>query len=146
MITSVYDRLIKRIRKTKKGCWEWLGATNNCGYGFIRDETRYTGTMITVHRVMARHIGIDIDKNEIQHTCLNRKCVNPDHLTTGTAQDRSDRVMKKHGKRFNKPTKLFITCEHCGQTSYFTWFNRQHGDCYPGMLDGIQKLLRNKHK
>jgi len=146
MITPVYDRLIRRIRKTKSGCWEWMGATNNAGYGFIRDEPRFTCGMITVHRVMARHVGFDIENNEIQHKCLNKICVNPHHLTTGTVRDRSDRVLKKYGHKYMYPKKTYITCEHCNGTSYFAWFSRQHKDCYPGMLQSIHENLHKKHK
>lgn len=146
MFKPVYDRLITRIKKIKSGCWEWQGAINNAGYGLIRDEPTKTNGMITVHRVMARHVGIDIDNNEIQHKCLNKLCVNPQHLTTGTPRDRTKRIIGKHGRNFMKPKKLYVTCQHCGGKSYFLWFKRQHYDCYPGMRQNILEILSKKHK
>lgn len=146
MARSVYNRLISRIRKTKNGCWEWLGATNNAGYGLIHDERHLTGGMMTVHRVMARHVGLDIEHNEIQHTCLNKLCVNPNHLVMGDPRTRTDRLIKKYGSDYIRPKEKYYKCEHCNRTTHFVWFKRIHKDCYPGMLDGLHELLRKKHK
>jgi hypothetical protein len=144
MKVSAYERVMRRIRKDKNDCWNWKGATNNAGYGLIRDDDAYK--MVTVHRVVAKHMGIDISCTEVQHTCLNKLCVNPKHLTTGTVRDRTDRLINKYGSDFMYPDQKYMTCEHCGNSSYFTWFSRHHRHCYPGMHDGLLKLMNRKHK
>lgn len=144
--TPVYQRLLKRtmIPLDKNQCWVWTGPVNNAGYGMIKEDKEIDDKMITVHRVAARQKGLDITK-EINHTCLNKRCVNPDHLTYGNAKQRMKRILDKHGRNFNKPKNPYKTCEHCNGTSHIIWFSRMHGGCYPGMYDGkYSKLLRKK--
>lgn len=142
--TPVHERVLARtiIPKNKNDCWLWCGPVNNAGYGMIKGET---GTddpkMMTVHRAVARAHGLDIDNNEIQHTCLVKHCVNPQHLVEGVPQNRIDRMMKKYNGKWQKPKNPYKTCEHCGKTTYVVWFNRMHSDCYPGM-NSLSRLIR----
>lgn len=137
-----YERMMERVKipKDKTKCWLWCGPVNNAGYGMIRGTDGYP-KMMTVHRVAAQHKGLDIKRKEVQHTCLTKNCVNPDHLVIGNAQSRCDRIMKKHGKNFQKPKIPYKTCEHCGKESYVVWFSRMHKDCYPGM-NSLSRLHR----
>ena len=140
-----YDRVMRRtlIPTDKNDCWLWTGPVNNAGFGMIKEDLDIENKMVTVHRVVARHKGLDITK-EINHTCLNKICVNPDHLIYGNAKDRSDRIAQKHGINFRKPKNPYKTCEHCGGTKHVTWFSRVHKNCYPGMMNKYSKYLRNK--
>jgi hypothetical protein len=66
------------------GCWDWIGAKNNSGYG-----TFYNGNKnsTTAHRISYELYMGSIPANMIvRHICRN-KCVNPDHLELGTKQD-----------------------------------------------------------
>lgn len=61
-------------------CWVWQGAKNNKGYG----RTRWGRKFVYAHR-LAYHFHndfpVDYDgKNQINHLCRNRLCVNPKHL------------------------------------------------------------------
>lgn len=143
--TPVYERLMKRthIPLDKNKCWEWTGPVNNAGYGMIKEDLDIDNKMVTVHRVAARHKGLDITK-EINHTCCNKTCVNPDHLVYGSPKDRIVRILDKHGSYFNKPKNPYKTCEHCNGTSHVIWFSRMHGNCYPGMMNKYSKYLRKK--
>jgi len=143
--TPVYQRLMKRTKipldKTK--CWVWTGPVNNAGFGMIKEDLDIDNKMVTVHRVAAREKGLDITK-EINHTCLNKRCVNPDHLVQGDAKQRYNRIVDKHGINFNQPKDPYIKCQHCNGTSHVTWFSRIHKNCYPGMYNEYAKLLRKK--
>jgi hypothetical protein len=113
-------------------CWEWIGGTNNIGYGFIRDGKR----MRTAHRVSYEiHNNTTIPKYMcVCHTCDNPKCVNPAHLWLGTRKDNTrDMLQKGRGKPWGGKTltgfkhKLKI-CEHCNKSCPTNLFTRYHGD------------------
>jgi hypothetical protein len=129
-----------KIPMDKDECWLWCGPVNNAGYGLIKGE-KSDDNMMTVHRVVARANGLDIENNEIQHTCLTKHCVNPRHLVHGDCKSRVKRIIKKHGPNFQKPKEPYRTCEHCGKSSHVIWFSRMHKDCYPGMNKNKTKLL-----
>lgn len=127
----VEERILKRtkIPKDKTQCWLWCGPVNNAGYGMIRGD-KGVPKMTTVHRAMGVVKGLDTVNYEVQHTCLNKICVNPQHLIEGNVKDRTRRLIKKYGRHFQRPKNPYITCEHCGGVSYVTWFKRIHGECY----------------
>ena len=131
---TAYERMMKRVTVPKdiSKCWLWTGPVNNAGYGMLRGNDGHP-KMTTVHRIAAQQKGLDIRRKEVQHTCLTKNCVNPDHLVIGTAKTRCERIMKKHGRNFQKPKNPLRTCVHCGEQEYVTWFSRKHGNCYPGM-------------
>lgn len=133
----VDQRVLARtnIPKNKNDCWLWCGPVNNAGYGLIKGDSTIENDpkMMTVHRAVARANGLDIDKHEIQHTCLVKHCVNPKHLVEGIPQNRTDRMKKKYNGKWQKPKNPYRTCEHCRGTTYVVWFDRMHKNCYPGM-------------
>jgi hypothetical protein len=143
---TAYERMIKRvdIPKDKSKCWLWTGPVNNAGYGMIRGDNGVP-KMVTVHRVAGIQKGLD-KNSEIQHTCLTKHCVNPDHLVEGNSRSRYDRIVEKHGANFHAPKNPYKTCEHCNKTDHVVWFSRKHKDCYPGMLDNYRKYLQTKYK
>ena len=76
------------------GCWLWIGALNNRGYGVINtgnDSTMYA------HRLslgLAR--GKPLDRGECAlHRCDNPCCVNPAHLFVGTIKDNVHDMLAK---------------------------------------------------
>jgi hypothetical protein len=79
------------------GCIEWTGVKNNVGYpfiGFVYPEGKTSPTghksgMMSAHRLqfLITH-GRHPTKRNVNHTCSNKNCVNPDHLEEGTQQEK----------------------------------------------------------
>src|ERR1700744_3050035 len=64
---------LNRIVKANDGCWNWVGAKNNRGYGNYRSKS--------AHRMSYEaNSGEKIPEGmTIDHICRNTSCVNPDH-------------------------------------------------------------------
>ncbi|MGK5682506.1 hypothetical protein [Actinoplanes sp. URMC 104] len=58
------------------GCILWMGATTPDGYGLMS----VNGKLQYVHRIMARHAGMNVDDQTVDHLCRVRNCVNFRHL------------------------------------------------------------------
>ena len=70
-----HDRFWEKVVKTET-CWEWRGATNR-GYGSFRSEAR----TVLAHRFAFKEANGEIPVGmEVDHTCFNKRCVNPAHL------------------------------------------------------------------
>ena len=123
--TPVHERVLQRtkIPNDKSQCWLWTGPVNNAGYGLIKGDSREGDPkMVTVHRVMARAKGLQIKRKEVQHTCLTKNCVNPDHLVIGNTKTRYGRLKEKYGEYFQKPKEPYKTCQYCEVTTHVTWY------------------------
>lgn len=61
-------------------CWVWNGAVSKNGYGnFITAYNR--GRTSLPHRLSLEFAGVEINEGMVvDHTCRNRRCVNPSHL------------------------------------------------------------------
>lgn len=83
-------------------CIIWTGVKNNIGYPFmgVRDCDTDLYKMVTGHRValtikLGRAIAPGMNAN---HSCHRRDCVNPDHLTEGTQQQKMADMVRDNRK------------------------------------------------
>lgn len=75
------------IRDLESGCWLWTGATTG-GYG----KFTYRRRAARAHRVSYElHRGRLAGDVHLDHLCLNKRCVNPDHLDPVTQQENTRR-------------------------------------------------------
>lgn len=130
---TLLERLLNKIIVNEAtDCWEYQGGKNNIGYGLIRDEKR----MRTVHRVSYEEHNQSKIPNHlvVMHSCDNRACANPKHLSLGTRKDNTQDMMNKNrgvpfggvGMKGKKQPRT--NCPHCGRDIPNSAYSRFHGD------------------
>ena len=71
------------------GCWRWVGARDQNGYGLFRDGG---GAQVRAHRWAFERWGEPLDPGlTIDHLCRNRACVNPCHMEQVTRAENARR-------------------------------------------------------
>jgi len=79
---DVLKRFVAKIEKNNE-CWIWTAAVNDKGYPQISVGDR----IVYAHRLSHElFIGPIPTGDQVHHTCLNSKCVNPDHLESTSPQ------------------------------------------------------------
>lgn len=116
-LESTKQKLEDSIFYSPDGCHYFTGSSNYFGYGQIVVKTT-TGSRRTLrpHRLSFMiHKGEIPSGMDVLHSCDNRLCVNPDHLSAGTHhQNMSEMATKKRSilgrklNRLNKREVLFI--------------------------------------
>lgn len=72
------------------GCWNWLGSIRKDGYG----RWCFHCKVQLAHRVMFFLTRGKWPRLKLDHTCRNRKCVNPDHLEDTTSAVNNQRGLR----------------------------------------------------
>jgi hypothetical protein len=92
-------------------CWEWTGGKHKNGYGGFS----FKGESVKAHRFAYHLINSNFPiknlnhKNDLDHLCRNKLCVNPSHLEPVT--NRENVIRGKAGKlKKNKTSKYTGVC------------------------------------
>jgi hypothetical protein len=100
----VIERLLDKVIPIPfSGCWIFMGATNDFGYGIVGTGGRGSPND-RAHRITYKHFKGEIpDGMFVCHTCDVPSCCNPDHLFLGTNQDNVNDMISK--RRNSKPPR-----------------------------------------
>lgn len=111
MKTPTIERLLLKVEIQENGCWIFTGSTRK-GYGQIRDGSRIVGAHRFAYQYFIDEISPEMD---IDHTCRNPICINPDHLFEAT---RRETVLRGEGLAAQNAKKT-----HCIRGHRFTKVN-----------------------
>lgn len=97
---SLDDRVWARI-DASGDCWEWTGVINRYGYGVVHLPRGGKDAVRTMaHRyVWEKLVGPIAPGLQIDHRCMNKRCVNPDHLDPVTHQENALRYRRSERGR-----------------------------------------------
>lgn len=78
-------------------CWYWQGSLYSNGYGYLHISGRGRGRKTGLaHKVSySLHKGPIPEDLVVMHSCDNRSCVNPQHLSLGTRKENMQDCLKK---------------------------------------------------
>ena len=120
----------------ESGCWLWLGAVSNAGYGKLGLMRNGKKVTLGAHRAFYEaHVGPIPEGFVIMHSCDNKLCVNPSHLRADTqANNMKDKAVKKrsaYGQR-NARSKLTDAqvLEIYSSTEHWGVFAEKYGVSY----------------
>ena len=94
------QKFLSSYLKPAEGCWEWQRKLYPNGYGYFWVK----GRELLAHRVsyMLSTGNFNLlPRDVVMHSCDNRRCVNPAHLSVGTARDNMQDAVRKG--RMNPP-------------------------------------------
>ena len=92
-------------KKSEEECWNWTGNKRGNGYGQFSVGKKSQGSE-GAHRISWRmhNSNKEIPKGwHVMHKCDNPSCVNPSHLTIGTAKQNTQDMIAKGRKRTVSP-------------------------------------------
>jgi hypothetical protein len=129
------------------GCHEWQGSRTKDGYGQLSIDSLIRAFGIKgVHRLMAHlaHGHVFTSRNQqVMHSCHNRACNNPDHISVGTpAQNMADMRLRNPDlcKGENHPRAKLTTemVREIKRMMAFGWTNQYIHQNVPG-LENVKK-------
>lgn len=88
--------LANRILLSSEGCWLFTGAKQSRGYGSVGIGNRRTAL---AHRVAYEAcVGPIPDGMTIDHLCLNKTCLNPEHMEVVSRAENTSRAHRGTGR------------------------------------------------
>lgn len=103
-----YPRFWSRVSRgaSADGCWLWTGATTHNGYGFFFMR-KPAAKHYRAHRITWTMENGQIPTGfDIDHRCLNHRCVNPSHLEMVTTEVNTWRRDGRHWQALMSPLVL----------------------------------------
>lgn len=88
------------------GCWEWMRARNNAGYGTLTVRGRRAYAHRLAYQLAGNTLGPD---DHVLHACDNPACINPDHLRAGTRSDNMQDAFRRGRLRTPRVAKFGST-------------------------------------
>ena len=90
---STEERFDSKVVSAATGCWLWVGATYEQGYGMFNAGE---GRIVRAHRFsFERRVGPIPQGMTIDHICEVKNCVNPNHLEIVTAAENRRRYRER---------------------------------------------------
>lgn len=99
----VEDRFWSKVKRVPIGCWVWMGSRGLSGYGNLNVGGR---RVMSAHRYAYQVTSGEVLTNpkiQVRHSCDNRLCVRPSHLSLGT---HDDNMLDMHSRRRFHNNKL----------------------------------------
>lgn len=128
--TAIRNRFWQKVDQTPS-CWFWTGCLDRKGYGWFGLKGRVQRT----HRVSYELANGPIPKGmQVDHTCYNRNCVNPDHLRLVTHKQNQE---NRQGARVDCTSGVrgVYFCKSTGRYHARVRHNRQ--DVYIGSFKAL---------
>jgi len=95
--TPDQKRFLSYVKKEENGCWRWTGSRAVTGYCnfFYKAKTMlaHRASLLIFGKVKELTPGL-----HVSHSCMNRDCVAPDHLTEKTQSENNGADKKRQGK------------------------------------------------
>ena len=137
-----FAKKVGYITDEKTGCWNTYEIDNIEGYTYQRFEIDGKIKRIGIHRVAYMVFIGDIPKGHcVMHKCDNRRCVNPDHLTTGTKKQNSEDMVAKGRQYLRKGRPLqVLTTQQIKDIRSSDLSSYKLADIYPVSATHIRRI------
>jgi hypothetical protein len=88
---NTFAKVMSRVDIEIGGCWHWITSDTYTRYG----QVNWNGKLWYAHRLIYTILVSPItDGLEMDHLCLNKRCVNPAHLEPVTHRENGRRAAR----------------------------------------------------
>jgi len=134
----IKERFLAKVSVRDNGCHEWTGCLMPNGYGQFHKD----GQTAYAHRV-AYELAYGPTDLYVLHKCDNRKCVNPEHLFSGTFQENmTDMVMKQRQAAGDRSGRRKLTSGQVQAIRSEVGLHREIADKY-GVTPSLVSMIRS---